>query len=143
VADAPDPLALANALRPVLLRLGRHIRRETHESGLTANRISLLATIEQRPGIGVVELAEHEAVSAPRISKAVEELVSLGYVDRRPADDRRRVGLSVTAEAASVLKAVRRRRTAWLAERLGRMSQDDLEALAAAAEPLQRLADER
>ena len=38
-----------------------------------------------------------------------------------------------------MLRAVRRRRTAWLASRLGRLSPAELEALEAALEPLERL----
>jgi DNA-binding MarR family transcriptional regulator len=141
VADPPDPLALANELRPVLLRLSRRIRREVHASGFTAGRLSLLGTIELRPGIGVGELAEQEAVSAPRISKAVEELVGLGLVGREPGVDRRRVGLTVTAEGKALLRSVRKRRTAWLAERLDGLGEDDVRAIAAAVEPLTRLGE--
>jgi DNA-binding MarR family transcriptional regulator len=58
------------------------------------------------------------------------------------ADDRRRVGLSVTRAGAAALDAIRRRRNDWLAARLGALSAEDRQALAAAAEPLRRLAGE-
>jgi DNA-binding MarR family transcriptional regulator len=141
VPVAPDSLTLANELRPVLLRLARRIRREVHESGFTAGSIALLGAIEGHPGIGVGELAEREAVSAPRISKAVEELVALGLVEREAGTDRRRVGLTMTRKGSAFLKGVRRRRTAWLAERLEGMGQADVDAIAAAVEPLTRLAE--
>lgn len=141
MADPTDPLGLANELRPVLLRLSRRIRREALEGGLTAGRVSLLAAIEAVPGVGVGDLAEQEAVSAPRISKAVGELVALGLVERHVPADRRRVGLTVTPKGVSVLRAVRRRRTAWLAERLHGMTADELDAIEQAIAPLSRLAD--
>jgi DNA-binding MarR family transcriptional regulator len=112
-----------------------------HESGFTAGRIALLGAIDASPGIGVGELAEQEAVSAPRISKAVEELVALGFVERTPGVDRRRVGLTLTRKGAALIRAVRKHRTAWLAERLEGMDEADVAAIAAAVEPLTRLAE--
>ena len=40
-----DSLALANDLRPVLLRLARRVRRESHALGVTAGQVTLLAVI--------------------------------------------------------------------------------------------------
>ena len=57
----------------------------------------------------------------------------------RDADDRRRVGLTLTDEGARLLKRVRARRTTWLAERLRDLEPDELAAVEAAIEPLRRL----
>jgi DNA-binding MarR family transcriptional regulator len=45
----------------------------------------------------------------------------------------------VTDEGNRMLRAVRRRRTAWLAQRLGRLSPAELDALEEALAPLERL----
>lgn len=134
-----DPLTVANELRPVLLKLARHLRREVHDLGVTGSQVTLLVQIKQRPGIGIRELAEIEAVSAPRMSQAVDRLVSLALVQRNPGEDRRRVGLELTARGEGVLRSVRKRRTAWLAERLKGLEPDELDALEAAVAPLERL----
>ena len=134
-----DPLTVANELRPVLLKLARHLRREVHDLGVTGSQVTLLVQVKQRPRIGIRELAAIEAVSAPRMSQAVDRLVTLGLVQRHPGEDRRRVGLELTERGEGVLRSVRKRRTAWLAERLKGLEPDELEALEAAVGPLARL----
>jgi DNA-binding MarR family transcriptional regulator len=138
-----EPLAVADRLRPVLVQLGRGLRKETAALGITAGQASLLRVIREAPGIGLRELAELEGVSGPAMSGSVDRLETLGFVRRRRSDeDRRRVGLEVTPAGARVLRAVRSRRTAWLSTRLGTLSPAELEAVEAAIEPLQRLLGE-
>ncbi|HEY6031093.1 MAG TPA: helix-turn-helix domain-containing protein, partial [Gaiellaceae bacterium] len=84
-----DPLTVANELRPVLLKLARHLRREVHDLGVTGSQVTLLVQIKHHPRIGIRELAALEAVSAPRMSQAVDGLVSLDLVQRHPGEDRR------------------------------------------------------
>src|ERR687888_1688556 len=108
-AVAADPVALANKLRPALLKLGRHLRREVHSLGVTGGQVTLLVQIAKRPGIGVRELAELEAMSAPGMSKAVDRLERAGLVERAIGTDRRRVGLAFTPEGEGVLRSVRSR----------------------------------
>src|ERR687885_2492543 len=139
VATSADPVTVANRLRPVLLKLNRHLRREIHSLGVTGGQVALLNTIRARPGIGVRELAALERMSAPGMSKYVTRLEAAGLVAREPSgEDRRRVGLRVTREAERVLRSVKSRRTAWLASRLRGLSESELDALDAAVEPLQQ-----
>jgi DNA-binding MarR family transcriptional regulator len=134
-----DPVVLANRLRPVLLKLHRHLRRELHSLGVTAGQVSVLAAIRNSPGIGVRELADLEGMSSPGMSKYLARLEAAGLVRRTVGADRRRVGLDLTEEAQRVLRSVRSRRTAWLAARLRRLTDEELEAVDAAIEPLSRL----
>ena len=143
LATATDPVTVANRLRPVLLKLNRHLRREIHSLGVTGGQASLLFAIQGRPGIGVRELAALERMSAPGMSKYVGRLEAEGLIVREPSDeDRRRVGLRVSPEGERVLRSVKSRRTAWLAARLRGLSEEELEAVGAAIEPLQELIDE-
>jgi DNA-binding MarR family transcriptional regulator len=138
-----DPVIVANRLRPVLLKLNRHLRREIHSLGVSGGQVSLLVTIQRHPGIGIRELAGLEGMSAPGMSKYVSRLEAAGLVGRDPAgQDRRRVGLRVTAEGERVLRSVKSRRTGWLAARLRGLSQAELRAVDAAIEPLEQLIDE-
>ncbi len=137
-----DPVTLANELRPVLLKLNRHLRREVHSLGVTGGQVSLLSQILRRPGIGVRELAALEGMSAPAVSGYVGRLERAGLVERTAGADRRRVGLTVTAEAERVLRSVKSRRTAWLASRLERLDPEQLRRVEAAVEPLLALLDE-
>jgi DNA-binding MarR family transcriptional regulator len=140
---ATDTVSIADRLRPVLLRVGRELRREAREVGVSPEQVSLLVAIKYAPGIGVRGLAARERVSAPAMSNHVDRLERDGLVARTPsADDRRRVGLTLTGEGQRVLRSVRSRRTAWLASRLGELSDDELRAVETAIEPLSRLLHE-
>jgi DNA-binding MarR family transcriptional regulator len=124
----------------VLLRVGRELRREAREAGVSPEQVSLLVEIKYSPGIGVNELAARERVSAPAMSNHVDRLERDGLVTRTPSpNDRRRVGLTLTDEGKRVLRRVRSRRTAWLASRLGALDAAELAAVEAAVEPLSRL----
>jgi DNA-binding MarR family transcriptional regulator len=140
LATEIDTTALANRLRPVLLKLNRHLRREIHSLGVTGGQVSLLVQIKQAPGIGVRELARLERISVPGMSKFVSRLEEAGLVMRTPVGtDRRRVGLTLTENGNRVLRSVKSRRTAWLAARLRTLDDEQLEALDRAVEPLSLL----
>jgi len=140
---ATDTMAIADRLRPVLLRVGRELRREAREVGVSPEQVSLLVAIKYSPGAGVRELAERERVSAPALSNRIDRLEQDGLVARtQSADDRRRVGMTLTEEGQRVLRRVRSRRTAWLVQRLGHLSAEELAAVSAAIEPLAQLLDE-
>jgi DNA-binding MarR family transcriptional regulator len=135
-----DTLAVADGLRPVLLRVGRELRREAREVGVSPEQVSLLVAVKYAPGIGIGDLAARERVSAPAMSNHVDRLERAGLVTRTPStDDKRRVGLSLTGEGQRVLRRVRSRRTAWLASRLGKLDPAELAAVEAAVAPLARL----
>src|SRR5712691_10200335 len=136
---AADPVTVANRLRPALLKLNRQLRREIHSLGITGGQVSLLVEIKASPGIGVRELAARERMSAPGMSKYVARLEAAGLVRRSVGADRRRVGLELTPEGQRVLRSVKSRRTAWLADRLRDLEPEELEAVEAAVEPLYRL----
>jgi DNA-binding MarR family transcriptional regulator len=118
-----DPIDLANRLRPVILQLARHLRRELHSLGVTNGQASILASIHSSPGIGLKDLSEREGLREPTICVQIDKLESAGLVERQRtgATDRRRVHLQLTANGLRVLRTVRSRRTAWLASRLEKM----------------------
>ena len=139
-ALAADPTVLANRLRPVLLHLNRHLRREVHSLGVTGGQVALLVQIKLHPGIGIRELAALERISVPGMSKFSSRLEEAGLVQRAPVEgDQRRVGLTLTAAGQKVLRSVKSKRTAWLASRLRDLDPDELEAIDAAIEPLTHL----
>ena len=139
-AVSNTPVEVANRLRPVLLHLNRHLRREVHTSGVSAGQLSVLGGIRDNPGIGVQELAIREGTSMPSVSNHIDRLEASGLVTRRQAErDRRRVDLEVTPEGLRVLKVIRSKRTAWLSARLGALADVDLAAIAGAIGPLEAL----
>jgi DNA-binding MarR family transcriptional regulator len=143
LAQVADTTAVANRLRPVLLKLNRELRHEIHSLGVTGGQVSLLVQIKYHSGIGMRELAALERISVPGMSKFVSRLEEAGLVERAPVEgDQRRVGLSLTPAGHKVLRSVRSKRTAWLAERLRELDPEELEAIDAAIEPLVHLLGE-
>ena len=143
VQEGGDTVAIANRLRPALLRLARELRREIHSLGVTGGQVSLLAQIAASPDITASELAERERISAPGMSGHLGRLEAANLIERARATDRRRIGLRITDEGERVLRSVRKRRTAWLAEHLNGLTDDERDRIEAAIEPLERLLESR
>jgi DNA-binding MarR family transcriptional regulator len=140
----PAPVdELANELRPLLIRLGRELRKETADLGVTGGQVTMLYLISEHPGIGLRELADHERVATPTASGLIDRLERARLVHRvRSQTDRRRVGLTITPAGRRKLAAVRARRTAWLTERLERLAPAQRAAIERALRPLATLIDE-
>jgi DNA-binding MarR family transcriptional regulator len=132
-------MAVADRLRPTLLRLANELRRE-RIGGVSPHQVSLLVTIKHSPGVTVGDLAANERVSTAAMSKRISRLERDGLVARTQSDtDRRRIGLTLTEDGQRTLRRVRSRRTAWLASRLAALSPEELATIREAAEPLARL----
>jgi DNA-binding MarR family transcriptional regulator len=142
--ETVDAVELASRLRPVLLLLNRHLRREAHAEGITGGQAALLAQIRGCPELGVRDLAAREGVSAPAMTRYLDRMEKAGLVVRvRSTEDARRIRLALTPKGVRALRSIRRRRTAWLAERLEGLSIGELGAVDHAIEPLQHLLVER
>jgi DNA-binding MarR family transcriptional regulator len=138
-----DSVELANRLRPVLLHLNRYLRREAHAEGITGGQASLLAQIRAYPDLGVRDLGAREGVSAPAMTRYLDRMEKAGLVVRtRSLEDARRIKLALTPKGVRALRSVRRRRTAWLAERLEGLSASELRAVDEAIEALARLVED-
>ena len=136
-----DAMAVADHLRPTLLRLGNELRREKI-AGVSPQQVGLLVSIKYAPGVTVGQLAVDERVSTAAMSKRVSRLERDGLVARtRSEADRRCTGLTLTEDGQRTLRRVRSRRTAYLASRLGALTPAELAAVGAAAESLARLVD--
>jgi DNA-binding MarR family transcriptional regulator len=142
---SPGALAVANRLRPVLLRLNRSLRGEAHELGVTSTQATLLGAIYRSGGIGLGELAARERMGAPTLVAHIDKLESAGLVERARNDpnDRRRVVLHLTPLGQQVVHTLTQRRTAWLAARLASLSPRDLAAIESAIGALEKLAPPR
>lgn len=140
LADPADPIQLAEALRPVLLRVSRRLRQEAQRVGVSALEALILGQIKRNPGIGVCDLADAEQISRPTMSGHIKRLEAAGWVARaHHAEDGRRSGLAVTAAGEARLEDIRRLRNDWLSIRLAKLPAADRERLAAAALPLLQL----
>ena len=134
--------ALASRLRLSVMRLARRMRLERAETSLTLTQLAALATLERHGPLTPGELAAHERVRPPSMTRLVASLEEAGLVGRAAhATDRRQVVLTVLAPGSALLDEDRRRRDAWLSRQLRELPPEDLELLRAAAAVLDRLAD--
>lgn len=140
LADPLEIAAIADALRPALMRISRRLRQEASKAGLSAQDALILGYIQHNPGVGVCELADVEHTSRPTMSSHVKRLEAEGWLTRsEDVEDGRRSGLAVTPAGARRIDAIRRHRSDWLAARLRKLTATERARLAAAAEPLLRL----
>jgi DNA-binding MarR family transcriptional regulator len=143
VAEDVDTHELADQLRPALLKLGRLLRREARALGITGGQSTLLALISLNPDVGARELATREGVSAPVITRYLDRMEAAGLVQReRSSTDARKIRVTLTPKGTRALRSIRSRRTAFLAERLEKLSPDERAALAAAAGALLALVED-
>jgi DNA-binding MarR family transcriptional regulator len=132
--------ALASELRTSVMRLARRLRRMRLDTSLSLGQLAALGTIDRHGSLTPGELAAHERVQPPSMTRIVKALEELGYVTRAPhPTDGRQVVVTVTPEGAKLLKEDRRRREAWLAQRLAELSPEDRDLLHRAAEVIDRL----
>lgn len=137
--DTDTDTELAGHLRVVVARLAR-ILRQQDQSGLAPTLLAALTTVGRAGPLTFGELAAHEQVAAPTITKAVQKLEAKGLVARRPdPDDGRVCRVALTTAGRRHLEQARRRRTAWLATRLSELGDDDIRRLADALDVLEAL----
>lgn len=88
-------------------------------------------------------LAIRERVRPPSMTRVIASLADLGFVDRVPHPvDGRQVLVSVSESGAELVKAARRARQEWLAERLATLDDEQREILRNAADLISLLVDE-
>jgi DNA-binding MarR family transcriptional regulator len=133
--------ALASTLRIGAMRLARRLRVERSGDDLTFNQLAVLGTLSRYGALSVGELAGHENVKPPSMTRTVACLEEMDLVTRRAHQtDGRQVVVDLTEQAHRVLADDRARRDAWLAQRLAALDPSDRELLRAVAPLLDQLA---
>ena len=133
--------ALASALRLSVMRLARRLRAERAATSLSLSQLAALATVERHGPLTPGELAAHERVQPPSMTRLVATLEAAGLVGRQAhPSDGRQVLLTASPAGTALLREDRRRRDAWLAQRLRDLPPADLAVLREAAAVLDRLA---
>lgn len=132
---------LASSLRLSVLRLARRMRAERADTSLTLSQLAALATLERQGPLTPRELAAAERVQPPSMTRLLASLEGAGLVLRtgHPTDGRQ-VLLTTSEAGVALLREDRRRRDAWLAQRLRELDPEDREVLARATAVLDRLA---
>jgi DNA-binding MarR family transcriptional regulator len=136
---------LATTLRISVSRLARRLRVERTVPGqaepvLSDTQFAALATLEKHGAMSPGELAGHERVQPPSMTRVIAALEEWQLVTRTAhASDRRQVVLTVTPAGLELVTKARRRRDAWLARRLNELTPQERATLRAAAPILEKL----
>src|ERR1700677_1716298 len=122
---------LATAMRISISRLARRLRVERLELGgpelvLSDIQLAALSALDRHQAMTPGELADHEKVQPPSMTRVIAVLEERKLVERAPhPTDRRQVLLTATPEGRALVIRVRRRREAWLAQRFHERTPDE------------------
>lgn len=134
---------LQRVLSKVLLVL-RHTGRTSTSGDLTLAQLSILLTLLDQGPIRMTDLAAHERVrTPPTTTVAIRRLEKLGGLVKRSRDpsDLRAVLVDITPEGLAQHRDALASRQAHLAALLSKFSEEELDALAKALAPLERIAE--
>lgn len=133
---------LAAALRVSVARLNRRLRSERDpDNELSIGQLSVLGALFRNGPCSIGELAAQERVQPPSMTRTVNCLEEAGYVARRAHEtDRRQVVVALADKGAETLAADRKRRDAWLAQRMRDLTPEERSVLRHAAPIIERLA---
>ena len=135
-------LALADALRLALVRLGRRMRRERADESLSLHHLSALGALQVVEEPTLARIAAVEGVKPPSMVKTLQHLESLGYVERRDhPSDGRMVLFRISDKGEQMIAETRERRNRALAEAIDALGPVDRAALERAIPILERLAE--
>ncbi|MBO0713753.1 MAG: MarR family transcriptional regulator [Acidimicrobiales bacterium] len=136
--------ALASSLRISVMRLARRLRAQRSDDALTLSQVSVLATLERYGPLTPTDVAEHEKVQPPSITRVLAALEERGLVTRQAhPKDRRQAVVALSETGSAMMKNDRKRRDAWLSKRLVELGPEEQAILTQAAPLLEQLAGAR
>lgn len=132
---------LASELRLGVMRLARRLRLERSDDAMSLNQLAVIGTLERHGRMAIGDLAEHEKVRPPSMTRTVGCLEESGHVRRVPHEtDGRQVMVELTDAGRARVASDRRKRDAWLAKRIKDLPKDERAVLRSAVPILERLA---
>ncbi|WP_097232114.1 MarR family winged helix-turn-helix transcriptional regulator [Streptomyces zhaozhouensis] len=139
--DGPEDAEAVNTLRVGVLRLSRRLRHLSVDRTLSLAELSALGTLARCGAMTPGELARKEHVQPPSMTRILSLLQERGLVALQPhPEDRRQKLVAATDAAEEMLAASREQRNAWLAGLADELTEEEWEALRAAAPVLHKLA---
>ena len=134
--------SLAAHLRVAVARTARRMRQEAG-GGLSPTSNAAMRTIERHGPLTPSELAARERIQRPTATRLVATLEAQELISRTadPVDGRSFL-IAVTPKGAALLRELRTRKDAFLAERLRKLPAEDRATLARAAELLEALLED-
>lgn len=140
LAEPADADSLAIDLRTAVMRTSRRLRVEATGEIITPGQYTVLALLNGNGPSTLRALADSEHVQAPSMTRIVNALADQGFVSRAAnPDDGRQVRVEITDAGRAVLAEARNQRTAWLAQRVAGLSEEDRQILGRAAHIMQEM----
>ena len=132
--------ALASALRLSVVRLNRRLRGQRADTSVTLTQLAALSTLKGHGALTPGELAAHEKVQPPSMTRVLAVLEERGLVLRRPhPTDGRQALVELTGAGRELLHHEVLAREAWLARRLAELTDEERATLRAASAVIDRL----
>lgn len=126
-------------LNSVAIHLVRRARTADEALGVPPGQLSALSVLVFGGERTIAELAEAEQVTSPTITRIVDGLERAGLAQRHPhPDDGRATIVRATSKGRRLMERGRQRRIGLLASLLERLSEDEVDAVAQAANALAR-----
>jgi len=142
VTASPATADLASQLRIGVTRLARRLRLEG-DASVTPTLLVALATIERHGPMTAGELAAHEQVRKPTVTRLIGALLERGMIERTSDPlDGRVTWVQLSPEGRRFLQRVRRRKDEYLSGRLRRLTPGELDTLERASALLERLTED-
>ncbi len=136
-----DTAALAHDLRLAVMRFSRRLRNQRVDTSVTLTHLAALSTLRRHGPMSPGELAAHERVQPPSMTRVVVALEGMGLVTRTPhPTDGRQVVIDLTDAAEELLASEARAREAWLSGQLQNLAAEDRAVLRQAAVIMDKLA---
>ena len=136
-----DTAALAHDLRLAVMRFSRRLRNQRVDQSVTLTHLAALSTLQRHGAMSPGELATHERVQPPSMTRVVVALEGMGLVTRSPhPTDGRQVVIDLTPAAEELLSAEARAREAWLSGMLQQLTAEERAVLREAAVIMDKLA---
>ena len=136
-----DTAALAHDLRLAVMRFSRRLRNQRVDTSVTLTHLAALSTLKRHGSMSPGELAGHERVQPPSMTRVVVALEGMGLVTRSPhPTDGRQVVIDLTPAAEDLLGAEARAREAWLSGMLQQLTAEERTVLREAAVIIDKLA---
>ena len=130
-----------NDLRIAVMRLSRRIRLERPGDEVTDSQLAVLFTLIKQGPQTLGALSDSERVTPPSMNRTVNCLETEGLITREAAaDDGRKVLISPTPAARTLVAEARRRRAAWFSQQVEALTEEQRVILTAAAPILGELA---
>src|SRR5215212_1153981 len=123
------------------MRLSRRLRNQRVNTSLTLTHLAARSTLKRHGPMSPGELATHERVQPPSMTRVVVALEAKGLVTRTPhPTDGRQVVIDLTPAAEELLSDEVRAREAWLSGRLQELTVEERSVLREAATIMDKLA---